>query len=129
MLKSNLFWGSFFAMTAVVLGAFGAHSLEAQLNADQLATFETGVRYQFYHAFGLLVLALLADKLPTNALKRVSYLFIAGILLFSGSIYLLACRDLLGISSWKFLGPITPLGGTCFIIGWGLLGILAFRQK
>ena len=72
MLKSNLIWGSFFALTAVVLGAFGAHGLENKLTADQLATFETGVRYQFYHAFALLFLFLLSENFPTKPIKRIA---------------------------------------------------------
>lgn len=122
-------FGSFFALLGVILGAFGAHGLENHLSADQLSTFETGVRYQFYHALGLILLAILTAPMKQNRLlKYAGWLFIVGIILFSGSIYLLACRELLNIESWRWLGPMTPLGGTCFIIGWGLLLLVAFKS-
>lgn len=123
--------GSFFAMLAVILGAFGAHGLKAHLSMAQLASFDTGIRYQFYHALALILLAILSAPMKDSRfLKTIGWLFIVGIILFSGSIYLLACKDFLGILSWqKILGPITPLGGTCFIIGWGLLLFEAFKIK
>lgn len=108
-------------LLAVVLGAFGAHGLEARLTSEQLATFETGVRYQFYHGFAILFAVLLQAHLSHTWIRTASWLFLVGILLFSGSIYLLACREILGIASWTWLGPITPLGGTFFIVGWTLL--------
>ncbi len=111
--------GSLLALLGVILGAFGAHSLEAKLSADQLATFETGVRYQFYHSFALILLGIVAHQHPHKVFQTAGWMFALGILFFSGSIYLLACRDMLGISGWRWLGPITPLGGTLFIIGWG----------
>jgi uncharacterized membrane protein YgdD (TMEM256/DUF423 family) len=121
--------GSFFALTGVILGAFGAHGLESQISAAQIDTFETGVRYQFYHAFALILLALLYAPMKQDVkLKYAGWLFTVGIIFFSGSIYLLACRGLLGIESWSWLGPITPLGGTCFIIAWGLVFFSAFRK-
>lgn len=122
--------GSFFALLGVVLGAFGAHGLENYLSSDQLDTFDTGVRYQFYHALALILLAILTAPMKNDRLLRYAgWLFAIGILLFSGSIYLLACREFLGIEHWRWLGPLTPLGGTCFIIGWGLLLFVAFKQE
>jgi len=130
MVKSDIIWVSFFGATAVLLGAFGAHGLEARLSPDQLDTFETGVRYQFYHMFGLFLLAVLTQQTSADKLSAwIRRLFIFGIFLFSGSIYLLACKDLLGISSWKWLGPITPIGGTCFIIAWILLGVKGVKSN
>ena len=121
--------GSLFAGLGIVLGAFGAHGLERVLDADQLATFETGVRYQMYHALGLLLLAILyAPFKQAKALRRAGQLFTAGILCFSGSIYLLACRELLGLENWTWLGPITPIGGTFFIVGWGLVFWTSFKK-
>ncbi len=121
--------GGFFMLTAVILGAFGAHGLEGSLSPEQLETYKTGVTYQFYHALALLFLGLYSQHNPSKLLKWAGILFSVGIFLFSGSIYLLACKDLLGIASWKWLGPITPIGGTLFIIGWGLfLGAVHFRN-
>ncbi len=121
MTKTFLQIGSLFALLAVVLGAFGAHGLEAQLSPERLDTFETGVRYHFYHSFALLATALIGQYFSHKLIRTAGWLFAVGILLFSGSIYLLACRDILGIESWIWLGPITPIGGTFFIVGWALL--------
>ncbi|MDP4710437.1 MAG: DUF423 domain-containing protein [Saprospiraceae bacterium] len=120
--------GAIFAMTAVVLGAFGAHALKEVLESAQLETFEIGVRYQFYHALGLILAGLLQQHLESKHLHRTGWLFVAGICLFSGSLYLLAAQDALGVNlSW--LGPVTPIGGTLFIIGWGLLLLPVGKKK
>ncbi len=113
--------GSALAALAVVFGAFGAHALKARLAAEQLQVFETGVKYQMYHALALVFLGIIFEKFNSPAAAYSGYLFLAGILFFSGSLYLLSTKSLLGIESWNFLGPITPLGGLCFIAGWGLL--------
>lgn len=121
--------GSAFAGLAVLLGAFGAHGLRSKISPDQLESFETGVKYQFIHALALLILGLLTERLPAGGARWAYYLFTIGIILFSGSIYLLSTRDLLGIASWKsFLGPITPIGGLCLICGWIALFIAANRS-
>jgi uncharacterized membrane protein YgdD (TMEM256/DUF423 family) len=99
---------------AVIAGAFAAHGLKARLSADALAVFETGARYQMYHALAMALAALVAAP-------RTAIAFLAGILLFSGSLYLLA---LTGIA---ILGAVTPIGGLCFIVGWGLLAWRAFK--
>ncbi|MCC6411511.1 MAG: DUF423 domain-containing protein [Saprospiraceae bacterium] len=106
---------------AVAIGAFGAHGLKPKLDAYQLGIFEKGVQYHFYHSLALLGAAVLLQIQPGNPyFKWAGFLFVAGILLFSGSLYLLATRNLLPFSvSWA--GPITPLGGLCFIAGWLLL--------
>jgi uncharacterized membrane protein YgdD (TMEM256/DUF423 family) len=104
---------------AVAIGAFGAHGLKPRLTDYQLSIFEKGVQYQFYHTLALLALALWMQVHPERAgqLQWVGWLFIGGIVLFSGSLYLLACRDLLPFSvAWA--GPVTPLGGLCFIAAW-----------
>lgn len=109
-------------LIAVVLGAFGAHGLKGRLEPKLLDAFETGVRYQFFHTFALIAVALLIEKLGAAQLVPAGWLFAIGIVLFSGSLYLLA------VTSWKWLGPITPLGGLLFIAGWVMLLIAAVRR-
>ncbi len=101
MQKTFLLAGTLLGALAVILGAFGAHALKAKISLDNLQIFETGVRYQFYHALALLLLALLFDKISPGSAQIAGYCFIAGVILFSGSIYLLATRELFGIDSWK----------------------------
>lgn len=103
---------------AVALGAFGAHGLKPHLDAYQLAIYEKGVQYQFYHTLALLAAGMLeAQKGTSKWLDYAGWLFLGGILCFSGSLYLLACRDMLPFSvAWA--GPVTPLGGVAFIAGW-----------
>ncbi len=130
MQKIFLISGALLGGLAVILGAFGAHALKAKLSPESLQIFETGVRYQVYHALALLLVALLSDKMNASSMNFSGYFFIAGVILFSGSIYLLATREILGIDSWKsFLGPITPLGGLCFVVGWILLLIAAIKNN
>jgi uncharacterized membrane protein YgdD (TMEM256/DUF423 family) len=107
---------------AVVLGAFGAHALKAKISPADLQVFETGIKYQMYHTFALIAIGILMDKFPLHPyLNGAGYFFIAGMIFFSGSLYLLATRHLLGIENWRWMGPVTPLGGLSFIIGWVLL--------
>ena len=115
-------------MLAVILGAFGAHGLKELLAPDQLNSYRTGVSYQFYHTFVLLFLGVILNRNESKWFQRASFLFIVGILLFSGSIYLLSCRELIGLSSYKWLGPITPIGGVFFILGWLSLCIGAIKD-
>ena len=110
----------FFGFCAVLLGAFAAHGLKLLLEPEQMETFRTGVLYHFIHTLGLLVIGLSHGKKSTSLLLT-SVFFIVGILLFSGSLYLLSCRNILGIENWTFLGPLTPLGGLCFSVGWLLM--------
>lgn len=113
MAKIFLILGGSFAGLAVALGAFGAHALKSVLEAtNRMATFETGVKYQFYHALALLVLGLLMQKFDHRMFTWAGYSFVAGIILFSGSLYILS---LSGVAKW---GAVTPLGGIAFIIGW-----------
>lgn len=124
MSKFILSTASFLGALAVVLGAFGAHGLKAKLDDYGLDIFQKGVEYQYFHVAALLAVGLLSLKYPGTMLQWSAIFFIAGITLFSGSLYLLATRSLLGIEAWSsFLGPITPLGGLCFIAGWILMGI------
>lgn len=122
MHKPFFLWASFFAFTAVALGALGAHALKSVLSPESLASFETGVRYQFYHALALFIASFTHAQRPVPAVRWAGRLFIAGVFCFSFSIYLLACRVPLGIESWTWLGPITPLGGLLFMAGWAMLG-------
>jgi uncharacterized membrane protein YgdD (TMEM256/DUF423 family) len=130
MHKNFLVWGTVCAGLAVALGAFGAHGLQ-RLTSDEkiLHGFQTGVQYQFYHALALLVLAILAGKLPITWVRRSGYAFIAGIILFSGSLYLLTFLKIQESNATRFVGPITPLGGVFFIIGWICLLMGILKQK
>ena len=110
-----IFWGALFGLSGVMIGAFGAHGLKALLTADQLAIYHTGVDYQFVHALALLLLGALAQHQTPKAWQLAATLFIAGVFIFSGSLYLLALTD----TSW--LGAITPIGGMSFIAGWAAL--------
>ena len=119
----------FLAALAVVLGAFGAHALKAKLEPDQLQVFETGVKYQMYHSLALIFTGILSTLFKSNSIKYAGNLFIAGIILFSGSLYLLSTKEILEIGSMKFLGPVTPLGGLCFLAGWGMLLHALIKNK
>lgn len=104
--------GACSAALAVAAGAFGAHALRARLAPDLLAVFETGVRYQMYHALGLLIVSLAATRIPHPGVRAAGSLFVAGTVVFSGSLYALSLSGIRGF------GAITPLGGVCFIAGW-----------
>ena len=115
MLKFILCSGAGSAMLAVILGAFGAHGLKGKISEHFLSVYQTGVQYQLIHALALILVGLLYQRFTTPPFVLVALLFLCGTLLFSGSLYGLA----LGGPRW--LGPITPLGGMCFICGWGAL--------
>ncbi len=119
--------GAVFAMLSVVFGAFGAHTLKSMITTDALATFEVGVRYQMYHALGLLFIGM-SHLLKRSVQKPVFILFTLGIFLFSGSIYLLSLNALLPFDA-QVIGFVTPLGGTCFIIGWLYFLLKIFKLK
>ncbi|HEU4955955.1 MAG TPA: DUF423 domain-containing protein [Gemmatimonadales bacterium] len=104
--------GAFSAFLAVAAGAFGAHALRARLSPDLLAVFETAARYQMYHALGLLAVAWMVTRWPGPWPVRAGWLFVAGTVLFSGSLYALA------LTGVRWLGAITPLGGAAFLAGW-----------
>ncbi len=119
MKKTILITACMFGMLAVVLGAFGAHGLKNLVDSDAVATFETGVRYQMYHAFFLFVLALLPDTMLKS--KRPIYLCVViGVVLFSFSIYILALNDLIQFD-FNMFGIITPIGGVFLIAAWALM--------
>lgn len=128
MYRPAIVAGALFAGLAVILGAFGAHALKAILQPDQLITFETGVRYQFYHAFALLTTGLLYAAVPTKQLRLATIFFIIGILFFSGSIYALVALKANGAVGLGGVGIITPIGGLFFILGWILVLLSAFKK-
>lgn len=120
---TRLFWtlGCAFGLLAVAAGAFGAHALRARLAPEMLAIFETAARYQMYHALGLLAVAWASTRWPHGATTAAGWLFTAGILIFCGSLYLLA------LSGNRWLGAVTPLGGAAFLAGWLLLAWSGWR--
>ena len=117
--KKIISTAAFLGMLAVILGAFGAHALKKVLNIEQLSTFETGVKYQMYHALFLLFIGL-TDKLSVKTKNQIFYLTTVGILMFSGSIYLLATRNITNID-FSIIGIVTPIGGFLLISAWFLL--------
>jgi uncharacterized membrane protein YgdD (TMEM256/DUF423 family) len=124
MLRMFLLLGSVNGLLAVALGAFGAHVLKDRLSSDMLAVFQTGVQYQMYHALALILVAVLSRQITQIAAFGWSgWLFLVGIILFSGSLYALS------LSGIKILGAITPLGGLAFLAGWSLLVWGAFKQS
>jgi uncharacterized membrane protein YgdD (TMEM256/DUF423 family) len=133
MQKRFLVFSGFSGAIAVAFGAMAAHFLRSRI-ADgsitelQLATFETGARYQMYHSIVLLALAIMWDKFDPKAISKVGYCFMAGIVLFSGSLYLLSTASLMGISNVRWLGPITPIGGLFFIAGWLFLAWAGIKK-
>ena len=119
MHRTFMLVGAVAGFLAVAFGAFAAHSLRGRLAPDMLAIFETGARYQMYHALAIVLTALLQEHAPRRVLVVAGWLFTAGIVLFSGSLYLLATT---GITSW---GALTPFGGAAFLGGWLCLGLAA----
>ncbi len=118
-----LLLGALSALTGVGMGAFGAHGLKAILSPELLAVYQTGVTYQMWHALGLIAIALLRQQAPRSSLLRwAGWLMFLGILLFSGSLYLLA------LLSQKWLGMITPIGGVSFLTAWLLIAVFAAKK-
>ncbi|HVI75528.1 MAG TPA: DUF423 domain-containing protein [Anaeromyxobacteraceae bacterium] len=113
--------GALSAFVSVAAGAFGAHALRARLAPDLLVIFETGARYEMYHALALVAVAWAAQRWPGPATSAAGWLFVAGTLLFSGSLYALA------LSGVRAIGAVTPFGGVAFLAGWALLAYAAVR--
>lgn len=128
--KFHIVSGLFFACFAVIIGAFAAHGLKPLLSLKEINNFETGVKYQFYHSFALILVGFLSFHIPSQVskFKWAGFCFFLGILLFSGSLYLLSTQSIFNISI-PLLGPITPLGGVLLILGWALsiIGVLKSR--
>ncbi len=121
--KLFLVLGAGNAFLAVLLGAFGAHALKSRLTADMMTVFHTGNQYHFYHALGLLLVGIITVQLPDSALLRsAGWLMLAGIVLFSGSLYVLA------ISGVRWLGAVTPFGGVAFLAAWLLLAVAVWKS-
>ncbi|RNA63395.1 DUF423 domain-containing protein [Chryseobacterium nematophagum] len=123
----TLVFGAIYGMLSIILGAFGAHALKKILSLEKLESFETGVRYQMYAAFFLLIIGYIL-KFDTTSEKWTSILMIVGTFMFSVSIYFLSLQDYLGVNL-KFLGPITPLGGLLMIISWLMLIVYFGKTK
>ncbi len=114
---------AFLGALTVALGAFGAHALKQLVSEQALTTFETAVRYQFYHVFALAITGILYDKNPNKLIRNAGVFFMVGIALFSGSLYTLTYMAYLGNTNFSWVGAITPIGGLFLILGWILLGI------
>ncbi|MFV5703861.1 DUF423 domain-containing protein [Flavobacterium sp. XS2P12] len=125
--KKIISTAAIFGMIAIILGAFGAHALKKVLSLEQLSTFETGVRYQMYHAIFLLFIGLTND-LSQKAKKTIYFLVLFGVILFSGSIYLLATNGLTSFD-FKVIGFVTPIGGLLLILAWGVLLLNIINKK
>ena len=123
MTRTFFVLGALSAGVAVILGAFGAHGLRGRLTSDMLGVFEVGVRYQMHHAFALLAVAWAYTRWPGPAVVAAGALFVAGTVVFSGTLYLLA------LTGQKWLGAITPLGGVALILGWIVLALTAWRGE
>ena len=128
MYKPALTAGALFAMLSVILGAFAAHGLKTMLSADMLQVFETGVRYQFYHSFALLITGILFSAFPFKNIRIAASFFIIGIVLFSGSLYAMAFLSISGTSIGP-VGVVTPMGGLFFILGWLFLFLGTLKKK
>jgi uncharacterized membrane protein YgdD (TMEM256/DUF423 family) len=122
MSKTIMLTATVFLAIAVVVGAFGAHALKSKIPDDLMQVYQTGVEYHFYHALGLLLVGILSIYWPTGLLNWSALFLALGILLFSGSLYVMA------ITGIKWLGAITPLGGLSFIAGWVLLFVAVWKH-
>ncbi|RRJ93843.1 DUF423 domain-containing protein [Flavobacterium macacae] len=125
--KRILSTGAVFGFIAIILGAFGAHALKEVLDASQLVSFETGVKYQMYHALFLLFLGS-SSLVSEKAKKTIYFLMLCGVLLFSGSIYLLATKNVTNID-FEIIVILTPVGGLLMIIGWAILFLDIIKKK
>lgn len=114
-MKNWIIAGASLAALAVILGAFGAHGLKAKVTPEDLTIFETGVRYHMYHALGLVLIGILGFHYGSDLIQLPAGLISLGILIFSGSLYILV------FTGWRWLGAVTPVGGLAFIAGWALL--------
>jgi len=121
-MKTWIIIGCLLSGIAILFGAFGAHALKSKVTPEDLLIFETGVRYQIYHSIGLILIGILGFNLSLDILELPANLFISGIIIFSGSLYLLVLTNI------RWLGAITPLGGLCFIIGWCLLAFNIYKS-
>ena len=128
MHKLYLGLGASLAGLGVILGAFGAHGLKQLVGPETVNTYQTGVQYQMYHAFALILVGILYERIPNNLLNWAGILFLAGIVLFSGSLYLLASFKAMNKVGVSGIGIITTIGGVLFVIAWVLLVIAIIRK-
>jgi len=129
MHKGFIRLAAFLGAASVILGAFAAHQLKAMVSDKAVGIFETAVRYQFYHVFALALAGILFKPFTNNWVKAAGYFFISGIILFSGSLYILTYKTALVLPGLQWVGPITPIGGLLFILGWISLGVGIRREK
>lgn len=129
MSKRFIQYAALLGALSVALGAFGAHALKKIVDAEAVSTFETGVRYQFYHTFALLSVGFLYRRMPGKLMEWAGIFFISGIALFSGSLYLLTYLNATENVGLKGVGAITPLGGICFIAGWICLFVQSLKAS
>lgn len=113
---------------AVIIGAFGAHSLQDMVTPENISTFETGARYQVYHSLAIIMIGILLYFRKTSLMPVAGWLFLAGIVCFSGSLYLLSFAELVNLPT-SLIGPVTPIGGLLFIAGWIVLAASTFQDN
>lgn len=128
MHKTFLILGTILAGLAVALGAFGAHGLKKFVNPEAVASYQTGVQYQMYHALALLLVGLLAERFNNSGFNYTGFLFVGGIVLFSGSLYLIASLKAMNREIIPAIGILTPVGGLFFILGWVILLVTIIRR-
>jgi hypothetical protein len=135
MVKNSILLGSISAAIAIALGAFGAHGLlkhveSGLMDMKMVQSFETAARYQMYHAIALVLLGIIMKSFGEHKqLNRAKWLFIAGTICFSGSLYLIATRNVIGWVNWQWIGPVTPIGGLLFMAGWVVIIVHFLRSK
>lgn len=128
MNKSYIITAAILGAVSVMLGAFGAHGLKTRMNAATFEIFETAVKYQFYHVFALLAVGIISQYIPGSLTNWSGRCFIIGIILFSGSLYLLSFLKMNGNENMNWLGAVTPFGGLFFIAGWIMLAVAAMKS-
>ena len=128
MHKGFLRTAAVLGLLAVALGAFGAHGLQQIVSPKAVSTFETGVRYQFYHAFALLAVAILFEKFPVRSMRYAGICFITGVVLFSGSLYAITALEATDTVGLRSIGIVTPFGGVFFIVGWLCLFVAVSKK-
>lgn len=129
MNKRFLKIAAFMGALTVIFGAFAAHAIKSRVNAETLSIFETGVRYQMYHVFAIFLVGIIYKEFPFKYMIWAGNLFLAGIILFSGSLYALVFFKANGNENMNWLGAVTPFGGTCFIVGWSLILLSLYQTK
>lgn len=135
MIKKSFVFGAASAALAIALGAFGAHGLlkhveSGLMDLRMVQSFETAARYQMYHALALVLLGITMKLFgESKLLSAAMWLFVAGTVLFSGSLYFIATRNIIGWENWQWIGPVTPLGGLLFMAGWVALAVAVIRRK